>query len=177
MKEKKFVNLSTLILALFLTYFTFRLFTMKPYPWIMIDNMNLLIHEAGHLILGLVNGFGSEFVTVLAGTVFQIGFPLLFVIYFIIKKEINGVLFSTFWFGEVLINVGVYMKDAAFQVLPMFGHEGGIHDWIYTFSAINQLHNALLIGNAVITLGYITITLSTIVAWCLAFLGVKPEHI
>ena len=47
-----------------------------PYQWHLIDGVNLVIHEAGHLIF---SPFG-EFMTIAGGSLFQVIMPALFVV-------------------------------------------------------------------------------------------------
>ena len=70
---------SKLIFTILISYFTYIMFTMKPYPWIILDNVNLLIHEAGHLIISFLK---NEFLTTLAGSLFQTTLPVIFLVYF-----------------------------------------------------------------------------------------------
>lgn len=151
-------------LALLLSYFTFQLFAADSYPWIFLDNVNLLIHEAGHLIVGLFNGFGSPIFTIFAGTLFQLSMPIVFGDYFFLRREMNGVIFCLFWLGDSLINIGVYMKDAVDQLLPLVGNDV-VHDWQYIFSHYQQLLNAQIYGNTTMFLGYALVSLATLTAF------------
>ena len=49
-----------------------------PYQWHLIDGVNLVIHEAGHLIFSLL----GEFMMIAGGSLFQVIMPAVFVGYF-----------------------------------------------------------------------------------------------
>ena len=151
---------SKLIFTILISYFTYIMFTMKPYPWIILDNVNLLIHEAGHLIISFLK---NEFLTTLAGSLFQITLPVIFLVYFLIKKELDGIAFCVFWLGDNLINVGIYMKDAVYKMLPLL-KEGLKHDWEYIFFEIGQTNNAEKFGDFTINLGYVLLAGSVVLS-------------
>ena len=64
-----------------------------PTQWHLIDGVNLLIHEAGHIVF---RPFG-EFMMIAGGSLFQVIMPLLFVGYFAYQRQ---VLFGCF--GSIL---------------------------------------------------------------------------
>lgn len=145
------------IFVIFLIWITFILLT-KRVPYIFIDNVNLLIHEAGHIIFSV---FG-EFIEFLGGSLMQLIIPTSFSIYFFIKKDIFALLFSSFWFGENLINISYYIADARYQVLPLIG--GGRHDWAYLLSKTNLLNEAESLGVLVFWTGAIIMLVSLILS-------------
>ena len=49
-----------------------------PYQWHLIDGVNLVIHEAGHLIFSPL----GEFMMIAGGSLFQVIMPAIFVGYF-----------------------------------------------------------------------------------------------
>src|SRR5882762_871742 len=79
-----------------------------PSDWHFIDYVDLIIHEAGHLIF---IPFG-QFMHILGGSLFQTVFPLLYVGYFYFKRDYFSSSFLLFWTGVNLINVSVYASDA-----------------------------------------------------------------
>lgn len=97
--------------------------------WVpILDSANLVIHEAGHPIVGLLSGR----LTVYGGTLFQLLFPALVAWHFRRGGEALGLAFGLVWLGENLLNVARYMADARAQALPLVG--GGEHDWTEIFS-------------------------------------------
>jgi len=97
--------------------------------WVpILDSANLVIHEAGHPIVGLLSGR----LMVYGGTLFQLLFPALVAWHFRRQGEAVGLAFGLVWLGESLLNVARYMADARVQLLPLVG--GGEHDWTEIFS-------------------------------------------
>ena len=103
--------------------------------WVpVLDGANLLIHEAGHPVIGIF----SNRLMVYGGTIFQLLFPLLTAIHFSREGDRPGTAAGAIWLGESLLNVARYMADARAQVLPLVG--GGEHDWTEIFSRWGVLH-------------------------------------
>src|SRR6185369_8631885 len=79
-----------------------------PSNWHLIDGVNLLIHEAGHIVF---MPFG-EFIMIAGGSLFQVIMPAAFVVYFCRRGAAYSAALVLFWVGESLLNVSVYAKDA-----------------------------------------------------------------
>ena len=93
--------------------------------WIpLLDGVNLLFHEAGHPLFGLL---GWEALTVLGGTLMQLLVPLLVAGSFWFRRDTVGTAVAGVWGFENLLNIARYVADARAQVLPLVG--GGEHDW------------------------------------------------
>jgi len=93
--------------------------------WIpLLDGANLLFHEAGHPLFGI---FGWEPLSILGGTLMQLGVPLLVAGSFWLRREPLAVTVAGIWFFENFLNIARYVADARAQVLPLVG--GGEHDW------------------------------------------------
>lgn len=92
--------------------------------WVpLLDGANLLIHEAGHPLLGLLVPSWNVY----GGTIFQLVLPWLFSWRFYQQGEVAGQAFGWLWLAENLLNIARYMADARQQQLPLVG--GGMHDW------------------------------------------------
>lgn len=106
----------------------------------------LPFHEAGHYIL---MPFAPQTLMVAGGTIVQLGLPLSFVIYFLAKRrEFFSATVPLLWFFGSMQQMAMYMKDARFLLLPMFGadpSEG--HDWNYLFGKMHLLHKSVEIGD------------------------------
>lgn len=93
--------------------------------WIpLLDGVNLLFHEAGHPLFGLL---GWEPLTVLGGTLMQLLVPLLVGGSFWLRRDAVGTAVAGAWCFQNLWNIARYVADARSQVLPLVG--GGEHDW------------------------------------------------
>ena len=99
----------------------------NPEYWDPLDDLNLAVHEAGHLVF---SAFG-ETLTILGGSAFQVICPLAFVGYFVRTKQYYAAAVTTSWVGVNLLNVARYIGDARAQDLPLLGGEDTIHDWWY----------------------------------------------
>jgi len=93
--------------------------------WVpLLDGVNLLFHEAGHPLFGLL---GWEPLTILGGTFLQLLVPLLVLGSFWLRREVPGTAAAGIWACENVLNIARYVADARAQVLPLVG--GGEHDW------------------------------------------------
>jgi hypothetical protein len=105
----------------------------------MIDNVNLPIHEGGHLIFGI---FGWEELMVWGGTIMQLLVPFLLAAGFAYRREISGTAFCAFMFFENFLNVATYMADAREQDLPLVtvGPADYVeHDWAHILGHLGLL--------------------------------------
>lgn len=111
----------------------------------------LPFHEAGHYFL---MPFVPHTLMVAGGTIVQLGMPLGFALYFLLKrKEPFSACVPTLWLFGSMQQMAIYMKDARFLLLPMFGadpSEG--HDWNYLFGKMHLLHKSVEIGELFHTL-------------------------
>jgi len=114
-----------------------------------LDDANLLFHEAGHPLVG---AFSSRLM-VYGGTLFQLVFPTAITISYWNRRDGLGFSFGLAWFFENLLNIGRYMGDARAQVLPLVG--GGEHDWANIFGRWGVLRYDTWIAGAVCTLGWL----------------------
>jgi hypothetical protein len=95
--------------------------------WDPLDDLDLAIHEAGHLVF---SAFG-ETMTILGGSLFQVIVPAAFVASFVRTRQRYAAAVTLTWVGVNLLNVARYIGDARAQELPLLGGEDSIHDWWY----------------------------------------------
>jgi len=135
-------HVAVLALAAWLAipYFT------RPAHYGLLDYAILPFHEAGHFIL---MPFAPQFLVVAGGTLAQLGVPLGFAVYFLWKrKDPFAACVAAFWLCSSLQGMGIYMKDARFMLLPLFGADPlDGHDWNYLFGKLNLLHHSVAIGD------------------------------
>jgi hypothetical protein len=127
-----------------------------PYQWHLIDGVNLVIHEAGHLIF---SPFG-EFMMIAGGSLFQVIMPALFVGYFWYNAKYYSTALVLFWVGESILNVSVYAGDSVALQLPLLGGQDSMHDWNYLPSSLNLLPATAKIAGAIRLLGTVVIALA-----------------
>lgn len=114
----------------------------NPEHWDPLDDLNLAVHEAGHLVF---SAFG-ETLTILGGSLFQVMVPLTFVGYFARTKQRYAAAVTMAWVAVNLLNVSRYIGDARAQQLPLLGGEDSIHDWWYLLINWDLLPRDLVIA-------------------------------
>ena len=115
-----------LLVAIGLGVYGWARFTYTEY-WDLLDDVNLAIHEAGHVLFG---PFGDH-IGVVGGSLFQVMVPAAFVAYFLVRRDRFSASVVMAWVGASLGNVARYIADARAQDLPLLGGENVIHDWWY----------------------------------------------
>ena len=108
-------------------------FTCEPGFIVPLDFANLLFHEAGHPIYGMLH----ERLAVYGGTLGQLTFPTILAVSFWRKRQAVPFAAMTIWFFENFLNIARYMADSRELVLPLVG--GGEHDWNDIFFRWNVL--------------------------------------
>ena len=144
-----------------------------PYQWHLIDGVNLVIHEAGHLIF---RPFG-EFLMIAGGSLFQVIMPSLFVGYFAYQRQFYSAALVLFWVGESILNVSVYAGDSVALMLPLLGGQDSIHDWNYMLTELNLLPKTAAIAGAIRLLGTLTIALAAFGAFRFARPGIEDQSV
>ncbi len=122
-----------------------------------IDNVNLPIHETGHLVFG---GFG-DLAAALGGTLFQLLVPAVFLGYFLRRRDQYSASVALWWFAENLWNVAIYVADAQEQELPLVG--GGEHDWAFILAELDLLQSDDTIASLIRFVG--TVLFAVAIAW------------
>jgi hypothetical protein len=108
----------------------------------LIDNADLVIHEAGHFFFM----FFGKFIYTAGGTLMQIILPSLIAWYFFRNRYRTGVQFSLLWLGQNFINISVYAADARVRKLPLLGGNKVYHDWHYLLRELNLLNSDTEVG-------------------------------
>jgi hypothetical protein len=116
-----------------------------------LDDANLVFHEAGHPVFGLIGPIPGLY----GGTAGQLFFPAILTADLWRKREPLGFALCFGWLFENFLNIGRYMADARTQALPLVG--GGEHDWTAIFARWGVLRYDRAIGGGVIALGWLGI--------------------
>ena len=124
-----------------------------PESWRLIDGVNLVIHEAGHVVF---RPFG-EFFAIAGGSLFQVIVPLVFAGYFYFNNKPYSSALVLFWAGESLLNVSVYAADSVAMQLPLLGGDNSIHDWNFMLDRLGLLRQTGTIALLIRALGTIFI--------------------
>lgn len=132
-----------------------------------LDRVDLVAHEAGHLLFGYL----GEFMMVIGGTLGQLLVPVGIAAYFFTRREFYSAAVVVFWIGQNLFNISVYVKDAAAMNLPLVSAGGGdsIHDWNWLLLKFNVLAWDQAIGNIVYGVGVMIVIASVVLCFRLSF--------
>ena len=140
---------------LFILYFGW--IALTPMQGSFLDNIDLPIHEFGHL---LFRPFG-QFLMVAGGSLFQVIFPLVFVGYFLWQRSLYSAAVVVFWVGQSVLNVWVYAADAVVMQLVLTsgftGSEGSFHDWNYLLTATGLIGSTKAVAGAIRLAGTLVI--------------------
>ena len=141
-----------------------------PDQWRMIDGLNLVIHEAGHIVF---RPFG-EFIMIAGGSLFQVIVPVTFAGYFYFNQQYLSCAFVLFWVGESLLNVSVYAADSVVMQLPLLGGNDSIHDWNYMLEQMGLLRQTAGVALAIRALGTLIIIFA--IVWAIYAARQSPKR-
>ncbi|HXE74503.1 MAG TPA: hypothetical protein VNN18_02555 [Candidatus Xenobia bacterium] len=129
--------------------------------FLFIDNANLIVHEAGHLLFSYL----GETLSIWGGTLFELFVPAALALTFTFRRHLQGAAFCIFLFFENFLYIATYMADARRQELPLVSVGGGDieHDWHLIFSSLGLLNYDTTIAALTRALGWLGM-LAT-VAW------------
>ena len=149
-------NVPKLIFAIAATLYVLWI-AYDPMQGSFLDNVDLPIHETGHL---LFRPFG-EFMMVAGGSLFQVIFPIVFVGYFIWQRSFYSAAIVALWVGQSILNVWVYASDAVVMQLVLTsgftGSEGSFHDWNYLLTHFGLLDSVKGVAKVIRFAGTVTI--------------------
>lgn len=137
---------------------------------ILFDYVNIIIHEAGHILF--VN-FG-QFMYVLGGSLLQITIPLSFLLYFLFFKRYFSTSFAFFWFGDSMCLLGRYIADSRAMQLALL-HEK--HDWNWLLGSMGLLQYDVIIGNIVWAMGLLFLFLGLISMYTMIIYEVRLRNV
>ena len=90
---------------------------------LVLDHANLVFHEAGHVIYGVLGPTAGLY----GGTLGQLTFPAIACAIFWRRGEAVPFALTVIWLFQNFLNIARYVADARAQQLPLVG--GGDHDW------------------------------------------------
>ncbi|MBV9242135.1 MAG: hypothetical protein JO314_09020 [Acidobacteria bacterium] len=166
-------NIPRLIFASLLSLY-FIWIAYDPIQGCFLDNVDLPIHETGHLIF---RPFG-EFLMVAGGSLFQVILPTIFVGYFLWRQQYYAAAIVGLWVGQSILNVWVYAADAVKMQLVLTsgftGSEGSFHDWNYLLDRTGLLNSTNKVAGVIRLLGTLLIVSSAATAIYFSF---RPEKV
>lgn len=136
-----------------------------------VDGFDLMVHEAGHPILGLL---GSRSLMFLGGTLVQLAVPLAAAAAFAVGRQPASLATAAVWLGVNLVNVGTYCADAEARALPLLAVDADAHDWWNMLGMLGIRSWGPSIGHGLAALGW-SLHLAA-PAWALArWLGTRLD--
>lgn len=148
----------------------YRLVT-APLDFHLIMMVNLIFHEAGHV---LTLPFGA-FIHALGGTLGELGVPLICAVTFWQQRAYGGLLFTCWWLATALFSVGTYASDARSQTLPLITGDPATHDWTFILGELQLLPYDTLIGGLFHFLSYIALVAAGTAAYHLIQRQYRPH--
>ena len=130
--------------------------------FLFIDNANLIVHEAGHLLFS----YCGDTLMICGGTILELFVPFALGLYFAYQRQPAATAFCAFFFFENFLYIATYRADARAQQLPLVtvgGSDYAEHDWAYIFSCLGLLQHDTRIAALVRALGWLGML--TTVGW------------
>ena len=169
------LRLTLLIIVFFYSFSVIKLtingFNDPDIPFSFLHNVDLIFHEAGHLIFS----FFGDLITALGGTMMQLLIPMICMYALLVKsKDPFGGAICFWWIGENFLDISIYMNDAERMWLPLlggrFGHSSpyGVQDWNYILNELNILEYCQIFSKVVFVFGFLIMLVSLI--WALILL-------
>lgn len=144
----------------------------------LVSDIDLAIHEFGHL---LFRPFGIPFLgrtmVILGGSLTQVAFPLIFVGYFVSKREdgsrrdVFAAMVCLWWSAINLLDVAIYCADSRAGQLMLLngltGQESDGHDWENLLTGWRLLQQDTLIAARMRAIAVLVCVVSLFAAtWC-----------
>jgi len=146
------------LLILVLLWQSYRIY-LSPEHWAFISNVNLIFHEAGHAVLF----FASPFLHALAGTLMEVGVPLIIAISFWRQRSRFEAGFALWWLSTALASAGWYVRDAQERQLPLITGDPASHDWAFLLGQLGLLRYDDVLGNLLLTLSVFVLVWAVVV--------------
>jgi hypothetical protein len=111
-----------------------------------VSGFDLVVHEAGHPVFGLL---GSRFLMFLGGALGQLALPAAAAAIFGARRQPASFAAALVWIGFNLVDIGTYAADGEARRLPLLGADADGHDWWNMLGMLGLRHRAPLVGGAI----------------------------
>lgn len=131
-------------------------------PVAFLHRIDLVFHEAGHVIFGVL----GDFMAVMGGSLMQLLVPLVVCGAFLFKRgDPFGASVGLWWTGQSLADLAPYIADARALRLPMLGggtgaDRLGIHDWENILGRLGLLEYDRTLGGIANSAGIVMMALA-----------------
>jgi hypothetical protein len=142
-----------------------------------LHGVNLVFHEAGHVIFG----FLGSFLGVFGGSLGQILMPLICLGTFLFYRNPFAASVALWWVGESFMDIAPYINDARALQMPLLGGNIGsdnpdFHDWHHLLRDLGWLQYDHTIAVVTNHLGILLIIVSFVWGGYLLYRQYKPIH-
>ena len=127
-----------------------------PVAWSIIDNINLPVHETGHLLFAPLGGTFQ----LLGGTLLQLLLPLAFAAYFTAHHDEHAASIGIWWVGQNFMNISSNMADA--QPMSLSLVSGGDRDWNILFAEWGVASHATQYAQLAHGFGFLVMLVATV---------------
>lgn len=110
--------------------------------WWFIQNVNLIFHEAGHVIFSLL----GSFMGLIGGCLLEALVPLIATIHFLQQRQFFSAAFGSWWLCTALLSISIYAADAQARALPLITGDVDTHDWYNILGQLGLLRYDYLFG-------------------------------
>ncbi|PNY80011.1 hypothetical protein CVO96_00360 [Deinococcus koreensis] len=124
--------------------------TLRPLQGHPLDGVNLVFHEAGHVLLSVL----GETVMLLGGSLFQLLVPAACIGAFLLRRDRYSAGLLTLWLAQSLASVAAYIRDAPTRQLDLITGAPDTHDWWQLLGGWNALSLADPLGRFVVFLAF-----------------------
>ncbi len=121
--------------------------------WHFIDNVDLVIHEAGHVVFFIL----GMFFYIAGGSLMQLIMPALFIGYFYRTNQKYSASLVAYWLAVNFFSVGHYAADAQVMRLELLGGDSSGHDWNNLLSMLGLLNQTKFIAGLIYFAGIVCI--------------------
>lgn len=108
-----------------------------------LHNVNLVFHEAGHVLFRPL----GDFMAILGGSLLQVLMPLVVTVAFLFREgNPFGASVGLWWTGQSLMDLAPYINDARARQIPLLGggdgrDRPGMHDWYNLLAELGWLEH------------------------------------
>jgi hypothetical protein len=102
----------------------------------------LVFHEAGHMLMM----FFGEFLAILGGTFWQLALPIIFVLYFLLTRQVWSASLVLFFVAFSFLDASIYVEDGLERELPLITNDQDTHDWWNLLFRLNLLRYDNFLG-------------------------------
>lgn len=133
---------------------------LHPFGGGLLDGVNLVFHEAGHVLFSLFGGT----VMLLGGSAMQVLVPAACAGVFLWRRDRYSAGLVSLWTGQSLAGVSAYMRDAPTRALDLITGDPDTHDWWQLLDGAGALPLAAPLANLTAFLAFAVMLVGVVLA-------------